>query len=291
MDFKAIALGLAFALMWSSAFATARIILLDAPPLWALAIRFAISGALAVGIARAMGQSWQLPRAQGRAVVILGLCQNAVYLGLFFVAMQKIEASLASIIASSMPLIVAGLGWVFRGERVAALGIAGLVAGFAGVALIMGSRLQGGADLTSVVLCVVGATALAVATLSVRGASAGGNLLMVVGLQMLVGSAALVVVAAMIEPLVFTPTLRLALTFTYQILVPGLAATLIWFHLIGRIGAVKASAFHFLNPFFGVLIAALLLGETITALDMIGVAIAAAGILAVQLAKLRSAPA
>lgn len=288
MDVKAIALGLAFAVMWSSAFASARIILMDAPPLWSLALRFAISGGLAVGIARAMGQSWRLPRAQGRAVVIFGLCQNALYLGLFFVAMQKIEASLASIIASAMPLIVAGLGWAFRGERVAPLGLAGLVAGFAGVALIMGSRLQGGADLVSVGLCVIGATALAVATLSVRGASAGGNLLMVVGLQMLVGSAALAVVALMIEPIEVTPTLRLALAFAYQILVPGLAATLIWFHLIGRIGAVKASAFHFLNPFFGVVIAALLLGEAVTGLDMIGVAIAAGGILAVQVARIRA---
>ena len=62
------------------------------------------------------------------------------------------------------------------------------------------------------------------------------------------------------------------------------------FHvLIGRIGAVKSSAFHFLNPFFGVGIAALLLGETITGLDMIGVAIAAGGILAVQLARIRGA--
>ncbi len=288
MDVKAIALGLAFAVMWSSAFASARIILMDAPPLWSLALRFAISGGLAVGIARAMGQSWRLPRAQGRAVVIFGLCQNALYLGLFFVAMQKIEASLASIIASAMPLIVAGLGWAFRGERVAPLGLAGLVAGFAGVALIMGSRLQGGADLVSVGLCVIGATALAVATLSVRGASAGGNLLMVVGLQMLVGSAALAVVALMIEPIEVTPTLRLALAFAYQVLVPGLAATLIWFHLIGRIGAVKASAFHFLNPFFGVVIAALLLGEAVTGLDMIGVAIAAGGILAVQVARIRA---
>lgn len=288
MDIKAIALGLAFAVMWSSAFASARIILMDAPPLWSLALRFAISGGLAVGIARAMGQSWRLPRAQGRAVVIFGLCQNALYLGLFFVAMQKIEASLASIIASAMPLIVAGLGWAFRGERVAPLGLAGLVAGFAGVALIMGSRLQGGADLVSVGLCVIGATALAVATLSVRGASAGGNLLMVVGLQMLVGSAALAVVALMIEPIEVTPTLRLALAFAYQVLVPGLAATLIWFHLIGRIGAVKASAFHFLNPFFGVVIAALLLGEAVTGLDMIGVAIAAGGILAVQVARIRA---
>ena len=44
--------------------------------------------------------------------------------------------------------------------------------------------------------------------------------------------------------------------FIYQLLIPGLSATLIWFALVGRIGAIKASAFHFLNPFFGVAIAA-----------------------------------
>ena len=90
MDFRAMALGLVFAVMWSSAFASARIILLDAPPLWSLALRFLISGGLAVAIARALGQSWRLPPAQARAVVIFGLCQNALYLGLFFVAMQRI---------------------------------------------------------------------------------------------------------------------------------------------------------------------------------------------------------
>lgn len=291
MDFKALFMGLAFAVMWSSAFATARIILVDAQPLWSLALRFLISGALAVGLARAMGQSWALTRAQGRAVVIFGLCQNALYLGLFFVAMQRIEASLASIIASSMPLIVAALGWVLRGERIAPLGLAGLVAGFAGVALIMGSRVQGGADPVSVGLCVIGALALAVATLTVRGASTGGNLLMVVGLQMWVGSAALAGVAVMVEKPDFTATLPLALAFAYQILIPGLAATLIWFHLVGRVGAVKAAAFHFLNPFFGVLIAALLLGERIGPVDMIGVAIAALGILAVQMSRMRASPA
>ncbi|TXH99643.1 MAG: DMT family transporter [Pseudorhodobacter sp.] len=286
MDFKAIALGLIFAVMWSSAFASARIILLDAPPLWSLALRFLISGGIAVGLARALGQSWHLPRPQARAVVILGLCQNALYLGLFFVAMQRIEASLASIIASAMPLIVAALGWALRGERLPPLGIAGMVAGFAGVAIIMGSRIEAGADPVAVGLCVAGAMALAVATLTVRGASGGGNLLMVVGLQMLVGSAALAAVAAGTEPFHVTPTLRLALAFAYQIAVPGLAATLIWFSLIARIGAVKASAFHFLNPFFGVLIAAMLLGEEVSGLDMVGVAIATFGILAVQMARM-----
>jgi probable blue pigment (indigoidine) exporter len=43
----------------------------------------------------------RLTKAQWRAVLIFGICQNALYLGLNFVAMQTVEASLAAIIASS----------------------------------------------------------------------------------------------------------------------------------------------------------------------------------------------
>ena len=81
----------------------------------ALSARFLISGLIAVGVARAMGQSWRLTQPQWRATIIFGLCQNGLYLGLNFVAMQRIEASLAAIIASTMPLLVAALGWAFIG--------------------------------------------------------------------------------------------------------------------------------------------------------------------------------
>ncbi|MGB8814149.1 MAG: DMT family transporter [Paracoccaceae bacterium] len=287
MDFRSIGMGVAFSLMWSSAFATARIIVADAPPLYALTLRFLVSGLIAVGLARALGQSWRLMPGQWRAVVVFGICQNALYLGLNFIGMQWIEASLAVIIASMMPLMVAGLGWAFLGDKVRPLGLLGLVVGFAGVALIMGTRLSGGVDLLGVVLCGIGALALAVATLLVRGASGGGNLLMVVGLQMLVGSAVLAVVAGVLEVPVVNWNWRLGAAFVYQLMVPGLAATMIWFALVGRIGAVRASTFHFLNPFFGVSIAALLLNETVRGLDLLGVAIIMAGILAVQIAKVR----
>jgi len=289
MDVRALAMGLAFSLMWSSAFATGRVIVAHAPPLAALSLRFAISALLAVAVARALGQSWRLAPAQWRGVAVFGLCQNALYLGLNFVALQRVEASLAAIIASSMPLIVALLGWTLRGERVAPLGALGLALGFGGVALIMGGRLSGGADPMGIGLCIAGAVALAWATLTVRAVTAGGSLLMVVGLQMGVGAAILAVVSLATETLTITPGWPLMLAFAYQILVPGLAATLLWFALIGRVGAVKAAAFHFLNPAFGVLIAAALLGEAISLLDVLGVAVAGAGILAVQRARLRGA--
>jgi drug/metabolite transporter (DMT)-like permease len=285
MDIKAIAMGLAFALMWSSAFTSARVIVEYAPPLSALALRFLISGIIGVVIAFALGQSARLSRRQWTGVIIFGLCQNALYLGLNFVAMQTIPASLAAIIASTMPLLVAVAGWAILGTKIRPLGIIGLIAGVIGVVLIMGARLQGGVDMFGVVLCVIGVISLTIATLAVLGASSGGNVLMIVGLQMLVGSAMLWGPALVLETWTVTWNWQLIVAFVYTTLVPGLAATLVWFLLVGRIGAVKASTFHFLNPFLGVAIAAALLGERIGVLDVVGVAIIAGGILAVQLSK------
>ncbi|GFE49618.1 peptide ABC transporter permease [Roseobacter cerasinus] len=289
MDSRAILAGLAFAFMWSSAFTSARIIVADASPLAALTLRYLISGLLGVAIAKALGQSWKLTRSQWRATIIFGILQNAVYLGLNFVAMQTIEASVAAIIASTMPLLVALAGWLFLNDRLPPLGIAGLIAGIIGVGLIMGTRVTGGVDLYGLMLCGIGVVALTIATLSVRGATSGGNFLMIVGLQMLVGCAALALATVLLETPRIAPSWPLLAAFAYTTLVPGLAATFVWFWLVNRIGATRAATFHFLNPFLGVAVAALLLGETLGALDMLGVAIIALGILAVQLSRQRTA--
>ena len=285
MDIRAILAGLAFALIWSSAFTSARIIVADAPPILSLSLRFLISGLIGIALARFLGQTWRLTPGQWRATIVFGLCQNALYLGLNFVAMQTVEASLASIIASTMPLAVGFAGWVIFRERLSALGVLGLCAGAGGVALIMGARMQAGADFYGIALCFIAVASLTVATLMVRGASSGGNLLMIVGLQMLVGSAFLVIPGLILDQPVVNWSMKLVLAFSYTVLMPGLVATFIWFWLVQRIGAVKAATFHFLNPFFGVMIAAVLLGETLSVWDIVGVVIIMVGILSVQMAR------
>ena len=289
MDIRAILMGLAFAVMWSSAFTSARIIVADASPLMALSARYLISGLIGVGVALALGQTWRLTRAQWRATIIFGVLQNAVYLGMNFVAMQTVQASLAAIIASTMSLLVGLATWLFLGEKLKPLGIAGLIAGVIGVAIIMGARISGGVDLTGLLLCGVGVVALSAATLLVRGATSGGNFLMVVGLQMLVGCVALSIATLLFETPHISPSWPLALAFLYTCLVPGLLATVVWFWLVNRIGATRAATFHFLNPFFGVAIAWLLLGEPLGVQDIIGVAVIALGILAVQVSRQRRA--
>ncbi len=285
MDIKAVLGGLTFAFIWASAFTSARMIVTNAPPLTVSAIRFLIAGALVLLIARMMGQSFRLNAQQWRLTIVFGICQNALYLGLNFVAMQTVEASLASIIAASLPLWVALAGWLFSGEHVRPLAIVGLFVGLAGVFLIMGTRLTAGVDPFGVALCVLGALALAFATLSVSGASSGGNVLVVVGLQMLIGSAALWPPALLFESWQFNWTPTVIIAFAYTILAPGILATILWFWLVRRIGTVRAATFHFLTPFFGVAVAAALLDEKIGLLDVVGVAIITLAILVVQLSK------
>lgn len=291
MDIKALAMGVTFAVIWASAFTSTRLIVTAAPPLTALVIRFGISAALAIGIALALGQRPRFSPREWRALVIFGLCQNALYLGLNWVGMQTVEASAASIIASMMPLLVALFGRLFLGDRLRPLAVLGLAAGLFGVALIMGVRLTKGLDPHGALLCVAAVVALTVATLAVRGAGGGRNVLMAVGVQMGVGAAALLLPALVMEhgrPIAWSGPLGAA--FLYTILAPGIGATFIWFQLVKRIGAVRAATFHFLSPPFGVAIAAALLGEHFGASDVIGSAIVAAGILMVQLSRVPAAP-
>ena len=257
-----------------------------APPLSISALRFLIAGLIAVSIAYFLGQRAKFTHKQWLAIILFGLCQNAIYLGFFFMAMAKIEASVASIIASSMPLLVAFvLVTVFK-DKLSILGYSGLIIGFLGVVLIMFSRLSNGINIVGIIQCVLGVLALTIATLSVKSASTGGNLFMVVGLQMLVGSAALSIPAFALETWDVVWDKKVILAFAYTIVVPGIIATYIWFLLVERIGATKAATFHFLNPFFGVAIAAMLLDEKLSYYDMIGVVIIMLGIFAVQRSKI-----
>ena len=85
--------------------------------------------------------------------------------------------------AEAAGVLVGFAGWVLLGQRVGALGALGLAAGFAGVAIIMGARLSQGIGLLGLLLCVLGVISLTAATMLVRSASSGGNILMIIGLQ------------------------------------------------------------------------------------------------------------
>ena len=286
MKIRDFALGISFALIWSSAFTSARISMFDAPPFLLLSLRFFLSGAIAIVIALFLGQSFKFTRLEWHAIFIFGVCQNTIYLGLNFLAMQWIDASLAATIASLLPLIVTIFLWLFFKEKLNLLGVIGLILGLVGLILIIKSNIPTKLNTIGIISCLLGVLALAAATIIVRRSS-GKNVLMMIGLQMLVGSITLFPLSLTFEVWEIDLTTRLVTSFLYTTIFPGLIATLIWFKLIFFIGPIKAAAFHFLNPFFGVLIAHLILSEDLMFQQIIGVLLVTVAILALQLSTIK----
>ena len=199
--------------------------------------------------------------------------------------MQKVDASIAAIIASTMPLIVAFLGWSIFRNQLNFKATFGLILGFTGVLVIMTTRIQSISDLGPIILCIIGSISLAIATLSVKNAGSGGNLWIIVGYQMIIGSVVLLPFALFFEKINVIWSPKLLIAFSYTTLIPGLLATWVWFVLVSEVGAIKGATYHFLNPFFGVLIAYIVLNEGVGLYDYIGVIIISLGIMAVQFSQ------
>ena len=285
MKIRDIILGLLFAIIWSSAFTSARIAMFDAPPFLLLSLRFLLSGTIAISVAYFLGQSISFSKQEWYSICIFGLCQNTIYLGLNFVAMQWIDASLAAIIASLLPLIVTIFSWFFLKEQLSKIGLVGLSIGLFGVIFIMNAGTTSKLNTVGVMFCLCGVVALAIATIVVRHSS-GKNLLMMIGFQMMVGSITLFPISVAFESWEVTWTVRLLAAFLYTTIFPGLLATIIWFKLLHFIGPIKAAAFHFLNPFFGVLIAHLILSEKLVSQQIIGVSLVMLAILILQVSNI-----
>ena len=288
IDFSSILMGVCFSIIWSSAFTSARILMMNAPPFMVLSARFLISGFLGIIIAIILGQKIDLTKREWFAIFSIGVCQNSLYLGLNFVALQWIGANMAVIIASLLPLVVAAFSWVILGEKLSIIGTVGIVLGISGVLVIMIDKTVDQSKFVGIFLCSLALLALVVATILIGNAFRNNkNLMIIISLQMLVGCIVLLPFTIIFEKWFVNLSALFIIAFSYQILMSGLLGTLIWFLLVKRIGATKAAAFHFLNPFFGVLIAAAILAEPLSFRDCIGVVIIMVGILVVQIKRLK----
>ena len=281
MKFQHLLSGFAFSVIWSSAFTSAKIAMLYAPPFLLLSIRFFISGILGIILARLMGQKANFSWAVWISIIIFGLCQNTVYLGLNFVSMQWIDASLAAIIASLLPIIVAALSVILLRERFSNWTFLGLTAGVLGVLMLAQEKISYRIELLGTILCFAAVISLATATIILRNIK-DNNIVMIVGIQMFVGGFTLFPISFLFETWDIIWSKELVLAFWYTTLIPGLFATILWLKLLNQIGPTKAASFHFLNPFFGVLIANLILKEPLLPQHLLGVIVIMIGILAVQ---------
>ena len=262
-----------FLMLWSSAFSVAKLAIADCPPLLLLAARFLIASVLMFGIAGVTRVRWTLSRRDILLFALLGIANQAIYLGVGYVALRDISAGLSVLIFSANPIVTAVFAALVLGERMTWSKAVGLVLGIAGVAFIVQSRLSIGSDhLRGILLTVVSLLSFVGGTILFKRYAPKDGLWIGNGVQSLAAGIALLPFSLATESVGdIVPTWRLLACFAFLVMLVSVFAYLLWFKILTLSGATAASSYYFLLPPLGMLFGWLLLGEHVALSDLIGI--------------------
>lgn len=264
-------MGLAFSVLWASAFSAGKVALADCPPLALLALRFLAAGLLLAGFAWISGLWRRLDRRAVGALVLLGIFNHALYLGLSYSAMTLVPSGLTALLVSSNPVLVCALAAVFLGERMTRRKALGLACGLVGVALVVRSRMDGGADSTGVLLVLGALLSLTVGTLLYKRLPQSIPMAQAIAVQLLSGGLLVGLASGVSEPwAAITPTPSFLAALAYLVVPVSIGSYALWFMLLERGSASAASAWHFLVPPVGLFLGWLVLDEPLQPMDLLG---------------------
>jgi drug/metabolite transporter (DMT)-like permease len=268
-----------FCLLWSYAFVAGKIGVTHCPPLILLAARFSLAGILILGATLIRGD-WSLSWRDAAIFAVLGIANNALYLGLGYAGLQSVSAGLGGLIVSANPVFTAALAALLLGEGMTWRKASGLLLGIIGVTLIVWHRLSVGTDsLYGIIFTLASLGSIVAGTILFKLLAPKGSLWIGNGVQNLAAGIVLTPVAltfADVHAIDFTPSLIGA--FAFLVLGGSILAYWLWFHLLKVCGATAASAYHFLMPPLGMLFAFIVLGEHVEMRDLLGIIPVALGI-------------
>ena len=276
-------LALLFCVLWASAFVALKIALRFSPPLTVMSSRFLLAGAGMLVYARLRGARFPSTAREWAPIALIGVLNNALYLGTTSVTLQYISAGMGAVLASTNPLLLTLLAPWLLGERLTIARVAGLLTSFAGVAIVMWSRL-GDQNRPIAMAVFLGATVfMAAGTIAFKRLRPAQDLRVITGGQVLAGGIALIVPSLVFESLdAVHVTPELIIAQAYLAIATSSAAMLLWTWLLRHGDATRASAWFFLNPVLGLALGAVLLGEPLRVVDFAGSAAVALGIYVVQ---------
>jgi drug/metabolite transporter (DMT)-like permease len=250
-------------LVWGSTYLAIRVTDRTMPPLLMSSVRFLIAGTALYafasrGRARPTLRQWGSAAIVGAALLLIGNGGVAW-------AETRLESGLAALMVAIIPLWVALMDRAFFGRRLSPVAIAGLVVGFAGVALLV--RPGGGGDVVAM-LALVGTTAAwAGGSLYARGAALPESPLLSASMQMLTAAVFLGVAGLASGETsgihADTFSTKPLIAFVYLVVVGSLIAFSAYAWLLKNVRISIVSTYAFVNPVVAVALGTVFLNETI----------------------------
>ena len=269
-----------FCLIWSFSFVAGKVAVTDCPPLILLAVRFSVAGILILGISALSRDGWKMSWRDIGVFALLGVANNAMYLGLGYIGLQTVSAGLGGLIISANPVFTAVLASLLLKERLTLRKVAGLLLGLAGVGFIVWHRMSVGTDsLHGILFSLASLASIVAGTILFKVLAPKGSLWIGNGIQNLTAGFVLIPIAfSLYDVSDIVPSTRLLEAFVFLTLGGSVLGYLIWFHLLKVCGATAASAYHFLMPPLAMAFAWLVLGEHIQVRDLFGIIPVALGV-------------
>lgn len=260
-----------------------------------LLVRFALASVLLLAVAQATGALRGLSRRGVLAGLGMGAIGYAAQSGLFFGALERMDASLLALILYTYPALVL-VGAVALGrERATARRVAALAVALAGVALVLAGAASGAVDPLG---AAMGFAASLVYTVYILVGDRVGAGLPLVALAALVctGATGTFAVAAAVRG---GPELAFGAAgwgwIGCIVLVSTVGAILTFFAGLARVGPSAASILSTLEPVVTVALAAAAFGESLSAVQLVGGALVLSAVVVMQwparTEALREAPA
>jgi O-acetylserine/cysteine efflux transporter len=266
---------LSVALVWGLTFIAIKVGVGETSPLMLAALRFLFSALPMVFFVAP-------PKASAWAVVLYGLLIGAGQFGLLFVAIHDgFPIGLASLVIMAQAFFTILLAWLLMGERPRRAQIIGAVVAFVGMAVIGSDRL-GGASLMPFLLVVVAALFWALGNVLAKSLGKVDMLAFTVW-SSLAAPAPLLLLSLSVEgtaglAALAHPSLRLVasvLVISYGATVFGYG---VWASLLARYSAASVAPFALLVPIIGMIAGAILFGETLRPVELLGGALVMAGL-------------
>jgi drug/metabolite transporter (DMT)-like permease len=251
--------------LWGTPFLLIRIAVAELSPAWLVFLRLSLAAALLLPVALRGGRLRAL-RGSALWVVVLAIVEMVAPFLLITAGQRSIPSSLAALLIASAPLFLALMApWFDPSERVRGVRLGGLLAGFAGVAVLMGLETQQGAgQLGAALLVVMAAACYAAGSLLVKLRFADVPELALVAAATGVGAVVLAPVAAIEGPpsMPGVGTLLAVAGLAVGSSAGGLTG---YFALIRAAGASRASVVAYVAPAVAVALGVVFFQEPFTA--------------------------
>ncbi|MBM1171170.1 DMT family transporter [Microvirga arabica] len=282
------ALLIALSVVWGGSFLFVGIAVKELPPLTIVASRVGMGAVALLAVLRLMGL--QLPRTRQAWAAFLGMSilNNVIPFTLIVWGQSHIASGLASILNATTPLFTVIVAhYLTADEHLTGQKFAGVLVGFFGVAVMIGAAAMAAWD-TSILaqLAILGAA------LSYGFSGVFGRRFKTLGIpplataagQVTVSSALLLPVALIVDRpwTLGLPSTEAILSLAALGLVSTAFAYLIFFRLLARAGATNVGLVTFLIPVSAILLGVLVLGETLAARHVAGMALIGAGLILID---------